>query len=76
MSQKLEPELSSTTTFLGVNIRSLVAHLAELVARLEVLRPTFVVLTATWLDESPQEIVVSGYHFVCRLDWRDGKGLR
>ena len=67
--------VSSGLTFFYANIQNFLAKRAELEARLCLMemQPTFICLNETWLDPSIEEIVLSGYDCVSRLDRRDGR---
>ena len=69
------PLADNKFSILHVNIRGFVSHRAELEARLCLMemQPTFICLNETWLDPSIEEIVLSGYDCVSRLDRRDGR---
>ena len=55
-----------------INIRSLLAHSAELFFQLEIHRPHVVCIQETWLDESHKEIDIPGYEIVARRDRHAG----
>lgn len=55
----------------SINIRSLLANIAELRVRLATLKPHIVCLQETWLDESVESVPISGYQVVSRRD-REG----
>ena len=69
------PFADNTFSVLLVNIRGFKSHRAELEARICLMeeQPTLICLNETWLDKSTEEIAMSGYKCVRRLDRRDGR---
>ena len=80
-AQKVEvrhkTDLRKTLGFsvLHVNIRGFMSKVAELTARLRLLKssPTLVCLNETFLDASTKEVELEGYVLVARRDRRDGR---
>ena len=57
----------------SVNIRCLLAHLAELEFVLSVHKPHIVLIQESWLDASTEQVKISGYKEVSRRDKREGE---
>ena len=51
-----------------INIRNIIAHKAELEARLAVLKPHIACIQETWLDDSVENVEIDGYTVVSRRD--------
>ena len=60
-------------TIMLINIRSIRSKTAELVGRLEVIKPDILCITETWLDSSSAHFVLPGYDFNSRRDRDDGR---
>ena len=62
---KVSPECLN---IVSINLRSILAHRAELEARLAELKPHIVCIQETWLDDGVENPEVDGYKIVSRRD--------
>lgn len=63
-----QSSLDSHFSIVSLNPRSLAAHAAELSARLDILKPTIVAISETWLDSSTSRFEIPNYVPVSRRD--------